>query len=279
MDRLGRALGGSDDFFLLRVAGGSAAALLAALSGIVNGIDGTFLLLAGAAVILLAFPWHRLSALRAGPFEFSLEQGQIKGAIQSIDVGGTERERIEALLSRLAIDVERARGSRILWVDDKPTRVVGERRLFRALEVSSEIVPDCATAAAVLGRDNDFDLVVTSLEKQGEGRALQDGTRNPGVAFVEWLRGKDDAGIERLVGEEAEVPVKDAVVRGLPVVFYAAFPSLSYIQEKLQPLAALEPSAEAARTVDDLLKKTIRALADARSNPIEVSANKKVLAS
>lgn len=173
-------------------------------------------------------------------------------------------------------DVERARGSRILWVDDKPRRVVGERRLFRAMEIESVVVASCADAAVLLMRDNDFDLMITSLEKHRESKKMGDDLRNPAVAFVEWLRGGEDDSIRNLIGD-CEVPIEDASINSLPVLFYAAFP-LSYIQEKVQPLAGLEPAVEATQSLDDLLRKAIRALADVRSDPIEVSPDKKVLA-
>lgn len=280
MDRFTKVLEGRDDFFPLRVFGGTASALLAVVSAVIDGIDTTFLVLAAVSILLFTLPWSRLSSLRAGPFEFSLEQGQIRGAIDSIvNVAGEEKEKIESLFARLSTDIEQARGSRILWIDDRPRRVVGERRLLRSIELESEIVPTCAAAAETLCRDNDFDLVITSLEKQGEKQYLHDRTLSPGVTFVEWLRGRNDDDIRSLIGEFGETPIKDKVINRLPVIFYAAFPDLAYIQKKLQPLAGLPPAPLASRSIDDLLRKTIRTLADARSDPTEVNADKKVSSS
>lgn len=276
MDRLRKLAARRDDFALFRVGGGLTAAALAVVSILADGFTNTALLLFGAAVLVLSFPWQRLSGLKAGPFEFSLERGQIRGAIDSIDVHGPEKERIESVLSRLASDVERARGSRVLWVDDKPGRVVGERRLFRALEIETVAVATCRDAALTLTRDNDFDLVITSLEKLPEAHAIKD-LQNPAVLFVQWLRGGAGEGIAELLGEEVRAPIDDAVTNNLAVIFYAAFP-LRYIREKIEPLNSLEPAAEASRSLDDLLKKAIRSLADRRSNPIEVSLEKRVFA-
>jgi hypothetical protein len=273
----GRATVYHDDFFWLRVVGGTTAATLAVLSTVAHGIGSASLLLFGVAAVVLTFPWHRLAALKAGPFEFSLEQGQIRGAIDSIDLQGPEKERIERALSRLTADIELARGGRVLWVDDKPTRVVGERRLFRALGIKTVVVPTCRDAAMTLTRDNDFDLVITSLEKLGEKHAIDD-LRNPGVLFVRWLRGREDKGILELLGEDLGAKIDDAVINDLGVIFYAAFQSLTYVLETIQPLNELAPVPEASKSLDDLLKKAIRSLADRRSNPIEVSINKKVRA-
>lgn len=276
MGRLRDALNGRDDFLVLRLVGGATAAALAVLSAVVNGIDDVFLVLAGLAAIVLAFPWQRLSALRAGPFEFSLQSGQIRGAIDAIDVQGAEKARIDALLARLAADVEHARGSRILWVDDKPRRLVGERRLFRALEIETVAVPTCREAGETLMRDNDFDLVVTSLEKSKEREAMLS-RENPAVLFGQWLRGDESEGIRALMGDRVESPIEDAILNNLAILFYAAFP-LPYIREKMQPLAGYETPVDGTNSLEELLRKSIRLLADLRSNPIEVPASKKLFA-
>lgn len=255
--------------------GGSTAAVLAIVSVAVNGVNGDFLLLAGLAAVVFAFPWHRLSALKAGPFEFSLEQGQIKGAIDSIDVDGPEKGRIEGVLSRLAADIELARGGRVLWVDDEPKRVVGERRLLRALEIETVMVASCREAAEILKRDDDFDLLITSLEKETERKAIKD-AENPAVLFVQWLRGKESTGISELLGAEPGKAIDDPVVNSMAVIVYAAYDSLADIRTVIRPLNRLEPGVDASRSVDDLLRKAIRSLADYRSNPIEVSKDKKI---
>jgi CheY-like chemotaxis protein len=273
VNRIRDALRGRDDFFLLRVVGGSTAAGLAIVSVAVDGVTGDFLLLAGLAAVVFAFPWHRLSALKAGPFELSLERGQIRGAIDSIEIGGVEKERVDETLARLTTDIERARGSRVLWVDDDPHRVVGERRLLRSLEIETVTVATCRDAARRLFRDNDFDLVITSLVKQGEIEEMRDHPRNPGITFVQWLRGEDDESIRELI-DDPQIPVKDPVIKNLAVLFYVALPP-SDIRRNIRPLTGLEPEADVASSLDELLKKGIRLLADLRSNPIEVTPRKR----
>jgi CheY-like chemotaxis protein len=268
-----KAFGRRDDFFLLRFVGGLTAAALAVVSLAANGVDQTFLFLAGLASLILAFPWQRLAALKAGPFEFSLSQGQVRWAIDSIATKGRDKERIDAVLTRLAPDIEQARGSRVLWVDDEPLRLLLERRLLRALEIETVTVLTCREAARTLLRDNDFDLVITSLVKEGEISKMAH-PRNPGVTFVQWLRGGNDESIRDLVGGW-RTPVKDPVIRNLPVIFYAAL-SLGEIERAVRPLAGLEPGVEATSTVADLLTKTVRCLADRRSDPIEVKPMKTV---
>jgi len=268
------ALSGRGDFYLLRVVGGSTAAGLAVVSVVVDGVTGDFLLLTGLAAVVFAFPWHRLSALKAGPFEFSLEQGQIRGAIDGIEILGGEKGRIDETLARLAADTERARGSRVLWVDDDPRRIVGERRLFRSLEIETVTVATCRDAARKLFRDNDFDLVITSLVKSQEIKEMKDHPRNPGITFVQWLRGGDDESIRELI-DDSQIPAKDTVTQNLAVLFYAALPPPD-IRKAIQSLSGLDPETSTASSLDELLKKSIRLLADLRSNPIEVTPRKRV---
>lgn len=248
--------------------------MLAIADTAVNGLGNSSLLLFGVSALVLFFPWQRLSTLRAGPIEFALEHGQVRGALDAIKVDGPEKERVERTLSRLVTDIERARGSRVLWVDDRPSRLVGERRLFRALGIETVTVRTCHDAALELNRDNDFDLLITSVVKSSEQRAIKDST-NPTALFIRWLRGYSDSGVEELVGREVGQPPDDAVINNLRVIVYAAL-KVSKIWEFLQPVAGLQPPVDACSKLDELLPKAIRMLADLRANPIEVSIDKLV---
>lgn len=299
MDSIRRAVAGRDEFFPLRVIGGTTATALAALSAVSDSVDSTTFILAGIAAVVFTFPWQRLAALKAGPFELSLERAQVKGAIDSVagaaakevmksggshaqaeGVEDVEREKLETLLSQLASEIERAHGGRILWVDDKPARVVAERRLFRALGIETVMVSSCREAGLILMRDNDFDLVITSLEKGAEREAREDikGEHDFALLFIGWLRGKTSSEIKELMGGAVDIPVKDTAVKNLVVIVYAAYP-LSYIRKRIQSLSDLEPAVEGSATPDDLLKRVIRSLADLRSNPIETPPRKMIEAS
>jgi hypothetical protein len=294
IDKVREATTARDEFFALRVVGGISAAALAVLSAVSANVSDATLVLAGIAIFIVAFPWQRLAALKAGPFEFSLEPAQVKGMVDSVagaaakhveaadgdraraaGVAGSQKEKLPALLSQLDSDIKRARGSRVLWVDDRPTRVVAERRLFRALGVETVVVSSCRDAGLLLMRDNDFDLVITSLEKGTEQKKRADvkDEKNFAILLIEWLRGEAGSGIEELMGDGVTVPVKDPVVENVAVIVYAGFPP-PYIREKIRSLAGLEPPVEASASPDDLLKKAIRALADQRSTPIETPAKK-----
>jgi hypothetical protein len=265
-----------DEFFWLRVVGGATAIGLAITAIASDGVNATFLILAGAAAFVIAFPWQRLSGLKAGPLELSLTQGQIKAVVDSFEIEGEAKERLGRLLSRLKSDIELAKGGRVLWVDDVPHRVIAERRLFRALRIETVMIPSSRDAAEVLRRDNDFDLVITSLYKREEVKTLRKETvsddRRPGVLFVQWLRGTGDATIARIYGKEIE----NKVVNNLPVIFYVAKVGMDKLRKAIVPAAELEPGVELSQKMEDFVAKAIRMLADARANPISVPAEKEL---
>lgn len=263
-----------DEFFWLRVIGCATAVALAAAILVADGIGTAFLLLVGIAAFVVAFPWQRLTTLRAGPFEMSLELGQIKAVVDAIEIEGEAKERLMALLARLKGDIELARGGRVLWVDDKPRRVVAERRLLRALQIETVTVPFSRDAAETLRRDNDFDLVITSLYKGKERRETGQPTdgRRPGVLFVQWLRGGTDE--DPVICEIYEGAIADKVVNNLPVIFYVAGVEMEKLKQAIRPVAEMEPGVELAQRMEEFLAKAIRLVADARADPISVPAEK-----
>jgi CheY-like chemotaxis protein len=123
------------------------------------------------------------------------------------------------------------------------------------VEVVSAISSDAALA--VLESDNDFDLILSDVQRDDETYKATGGVRiHGGVNFVVVLRRH-----------------QDPVIRSLPVIFYAA-----YEWERLvtftRPARELQPEAEMANGVSDLLPKTVRRLVEMRSRPILAKAKK-----
>ncbi len=63
-------------------------------------------------------------------------------------------------LKKMAQDVEYMNNSRILWIDDNPHKLLGVRRLFRALGVNITMAISSDHAYEILQTDNDFDLFI-----------------------------------------------------------------------------------------------------------------------
>lgn len=234
---------------------------MAVVDAIANEVNGSFFLLAGIAALVLTFPWQLLRTLKAGPFELSLEQGQVHGAVRSLAISADEpdekaEERFSDLLARLQPDIERARGSRVLWIDDKPHRVVGERRLFRAVGIETLVAISSEDAMRTLERDNDFDLLITSLAREGE-KVDGDSVR-PSVRFVQWIRSHEDD-----------------VIKDIPVIFYAAF-DREVLRRDTLPATQLPGVEVPEPTRIELVKSVIRLLADESEKPITIPREKKV---
>ena len=222
-------------------------------------MDSLFFVLLGAAAVLLLVPIQRLKSFKAGGFEVSLDQPQVQGAISGLELDFIQNEKLRSSLARLQGQLASIRGSRVLWIDDRPHKILAERRLLRALGI--EVVPAISSEGAegILAIDNDFDLIVTDVQRLGESYRLNNGIEiHEGVNFIVKLRNSHP----------------DQVVRMIPVIFYAAYPSERLIRFT-RPARETYPPPEIANSVTDLAPKVVKLLAEARSAPIAVGERKK----
>jgi hypothetical protein len=81
-------------------------------------LDNTFFFLLAAAALVLILPleeaWGRLRSLRVGEIELVLDQPQVKGALDGLGLNRLEDNRLRENLSRLSVEINEARGSRVL---------------------------------------------------------------------------------------------------------------------------------------------------------------------
>jgi CheY-like chemotaxis protein len=149
----------------------------------------------------------------------------------------------------------------VLWIDDRPHNLLAERRLFRALGV--HVVPAVSSerAAAILEEDNDFDLILTDVQRKDDVyRATGGPPIHGGVNFIRVLRTHEDP-----------------AVRSLPVIFYAAY-EWERLVDFTRPARELQPEAGMANRLIDLLPEVVRVLAEARSRPLAVAQKKEATA-
>ena len=92
-------------------------------------IDSTFLLLLALAILIPVIPWERITSIKAGGVELTLSEPQVKGAIDSLELDRVQSKDLRKLLLEKAEELEQVIGSRILWIDDYPNKIIGERRL------------------------------------------------------------------------------------------------------------------------------------------------------
>jgi len=221
-------------------------------------MDPVFLGLVAAALILLLIPLSSLRSLKAAGIELTLESPQIKGAVGSLNLDRLENEKLRRKLETLAPMLDVVHGARVLWIDDRPEKVTGERRLLRALGVTVVSAISSDAALAILNTDNDFDLIVTDVQREGEYYKKTGGVKiHDGVNFIRWLRTEN----------------KDPTTREIRVVFYAAY-DWQRLAEFTRPARELAPEASISNSISDFVPKVITQLVEARAAPIKAPESK-----
>lgn len=221
--------------------------------------DSLFLLLVSAPIIAFVVPWHRLTAFKAAGVEFTLASPSLQGAIAGIEMSAAQNRILRRTLYTLGNAIEASAGSRVLWIDDNPAQIVGERRVLRALGVHVVSASSSRAARGILCEDNDFDLIITDFQRQSESGSPH--RRYGGVEFVQELR--------QWKGREA-----DQVVKNLPIVVYTAYTDDQVRQIFQQLSVAGIADLHVCHTIAGLLQKVFEILPAARAEAIKVLASK-----
>lgn len=221
-------------------------------------VNHAFYLLLGAAVVIALVPLERLTSLKIGELELLLAQPQVRGAISALGLSSVRSRELRDALMRDREDVVAARGSRILWIDDYPHKLVSLRRLIRSLGVQVVTATSSTEALALLEEDNDYDLIITDVQRTDfPGREAGAEPLHDGVNLIVYLRSLNP----------------DPVIRNLRVLFYAAYPERE-LALWTKPAREIPPGAETARTSVDVVTKAFQMLASSRAAPIITPAEK-----
>jgi len=265
-------------------------------------MDLTFLILILAAFIIPIFPWERIQSFKAGGIDVSLDIPQIEGAIKSVfyskdskfKVDNKElQQKLRKIINQNAPKIELIKGSRILWIDDHPYNIIGERRLIRALGAEIIMANSSEMAEEKLIIDSDFDIIITDVQRKGQSfvrtKELIKKHKilrvHEGVNFIVKLRLDPNIfkNYEKEVFNKHEVkelskkkdPYKKLkeYVKSLPVIFYAAYKWKPLVRWT-HPARIIPPESKICNSIDDLLSKVIITIADGRSNPINIKVKK-----
>lgn len=227
-----------------------------------NWFDSIFLLLVSGPIAVFLIPWNRLTAFKAAGIEFTLRSPSVQGAIAGIEMSPSQNRSLRRTLFNLGKAIDDSAGSRVLWIDDNPEQIVGERRVLRALGVHVVSTSSSQGARTILREDNDFDLIVTDFQRQSEpGSPYEEYERYGGVEFVKELRqwkGRKD----------------DRVVSSLPIVVYTAYKDEQVRTIFRQVSADNITDLHICHTVDGLLQKVFEILPAARAEVIKVPPSK-----
>jgi CheY-like chemotaxis protein len=216
-----------------------------------KSVDTTVIALVIAAVLIHLVPIQRITTFKGAGVEFSVEQPQVKGAIDALTPNQVQNEELRKDLERLRDDLPLVRGSRVLWIDNSPDVIVAARRLLRALGV--EIVPAVSSEMAdeILARDKDFDLIVTDTQRPGNSYKFNNGIEiHEGVNYLVKLR-----------------KTADPIVKQIPVIFFSAY-DWDRLVMFTRPARETLPEPEITNSVNDLILKVVKRLAHERSRPL-----------
>ena len=226
-------------------------------------LDNSVLLLVAIAILIIVLPWERLDSFKAAGVEFTLDKLQIDKAIDDLEIlKGKEYindENLWNLLNRMEPEIRRAMGSRILWIDDNPYSILGERRLFRALKIETVMVTSSDEADRALDSDGDFDLIISDM-RSGED-FIQGKTAIPeAVRFIKSLR---------QVETKRQLSARYSHIPFLLIIIYSG----KDYEELLNLTNSIRDSKGAiiiVNGVDRLFEEVLRSLSFVRAEPIKI---------
>jgi CheY-like chemotaxis protein len=219
-------------------------------------LDTTALTLIISAILLYVIPWENLRTFKAAGFELTLDQSQVKGALGNLGLDKVKHKLLLEQLSRLDAELQSIRGAKVLWIDDIPHKLIGVRRLLRALGIQIVSAPSSKIAAEILDSDNDFDLIITDIQRyEDSSLGSESHISLDGVDFIVEIRKH-----------------QDPIIRAMPVVFYAAY-EWDRLVLFTRPARETQPEPDISNTVSDFIPKVIKRLAISRAIPI--SSDKK----
>lgn len=210
-------------------------------------MDNIFFLVLGIAIILLIIPLNYIKSIKAGGIELILEQPQMKATLSSF--GDSENQKLKNQLINHEKNLSAIHRSRVLWIDDKPHDIRAERRLYRTLGIETISAISSEEAENILKTDNDFDLIITDVQRCGDTHKKTGGIKiHEGVNFIVKLR-------QQYTNE---------TIKNIPVIFYAAY-DWPRLVEFTFPAKKLHKKTAICNSISDLLSKTIFFLVEERT--------------
>ena len=171
-------------------------------------------------------------------------------------MSSSESRSLRRTLYDLREAIDDSRGSRVLWIDDHPEQILGERRILRALEIQVVSANSSNNAREILATDDDFDLLISDMQRKSEPESKFG--RYGGIEFIKELRQSSE----------------DPVVQNLPVIFYTAYRP-DQVETILDQVSARElHDIHFCHSIEGLLKEVFRILPTARAEAIRVSSRK-----
>lgn len=133
-------------------------------------LDSTFLILIILGALIHLIDWKSITTFKAAGIELTLNEPIVAGALHGLKIiEGKDRIKLGKKLLSLEPKIKKAKGSRILWIDEHPKGIIGERRLMRALGIEIVTAKDSESAQHKIEEDGDFDLIISDVQRIGWG--------------------------------------------------------------------------------------------------------------
>ena len=223
-----------------------------------EGVDNAVLFLVVLVVLILLLPWERITSLKAAGVEIAVDQAKVDRAIETVSGHGKNiaDENLRNLIKRLEPQIKQAAGSRVLWIDDSPYNVLGERRLLRALGIEIVMAESSRKACRHVRRDGDFDLLISDVRGK-------DKDPPEAIHFVQKLRELEEK--RRREGNYAHFPL-------IPVVFYSGSDWKAFYAP-IQELRSKKSCVEWTSGVAQFIEVVLRLLYHIRLEPSQFVQN------
>ncbi len=220
--------------------------------------DETAVTLIILSLLFLLIPIENIKSLKAGGVEIELHPPQIKGAINSLNLSITDNKKIEEYINSISSpEIKSLSGSKVLWIDDKPNSILGERRLFRAFGIEITAASSLEQIKKIVKEDNDFDLIISDI--QWRDKKNPNHVHYGGIEAIKFLRNE----------------LKDKVINSTHVIFYTAYTKSQIDTINRQTNFMEIDNHSINHTILNLLKVSIEKISSSRENPIVVNSRKK----
>lgn len=221
-----------------------------------ESMDNTFLLLLITSIIIFFIPLDSIKSFKAAGVEIELFENKVKNAIDGLDIKQIENEQLLKTILKYRNEIEVIKGSRILWIDDTPHAILGERRILRAIGLDIYSSNNRQTTLNVIERDTDFDLIISDIQWK----------KNIDTMSVYY------GGIELI--QEIRNNFKSESIGSIKTIFYTSYTEQQIkIIDKQTNFLSIENST-LCFTIEELIIKVIESLKVIREKPIKVSSKK-----
>ncbi|MEO0625977.1 MAG: hypothetical protein AAFY91_03250 [Bacteroidota bacterium] len=178
--------------------------------------------------------------------KISLESNKFHQSIKGLNLQEEDKNNLLNAVSIMSEHISKSQGKRLLWIDDKPHKIIGERRFFRALGLEIVTGNSRELILKLLEQDGDFDMIISDIQ---------------------WLTG----GIKRVtyggldVVKEIREMYKDSFIGKLRVCFYTGYRKEQIdIIDRQAGILGIENSA-VRFSIDSLLVDVFTTLAEQKN--------------